>query len=142
MSSQVYDMYAAAALQALIAKLPMLDREGKLSIALPDSEADDVRVDICRTAHFYANVMMQTRQESINHLESASQASNDTEIELDYEIQRVKKIVRKYDNTPDVISALTMSILLAGIRSAEWAYISKNKIAMDLAVDSLKQYEF
>jgi len=67
---QIYDTYAAAALQALVAKSPMLDNKGELGEKKDNDEMQDIKKELCRTAHAYAAWMMQTRQEYIDYCNS------------------------------------------------------------------------
>lgn len=56
------DYFAAAAMQALIAKIPLHDRTGEHGIHAP--EIDDihgVRCDIAQSAFDYADAMLATR---------------------------------------------------------------------------------
>ena len=64
---QIYDTYAASALQALIAKMPLLDNEGELGKKVSDEEMQEIKKGICASAHSYAAWMMQTRQEFVDY---------------------------------------------------------------------------
>ena len=61
--NEVYDIYAAAALQALIAKMPFIDREGELGVGKTQEEIDDIKNEIARSAHAYAWFMMKNRSD-------------------------------------------------------------------------------
>lgn len=64
----VYDLYAASALQALIAKLPIQDREGEFSKPKSQDEINSIRKEIAISAHRYAVLMMELRNEYISIL--------------------------------------------------------------------------
>lgn len=64
-----YDNYAAAALQALIAKFPIIDRDGEHSADMKQEDLDALKNDVARSAHGYAFFMMQSRKEFIDALE-------------------------------------------------------------------------
>lgn len=62
-----YDMYASHALQALISKLPLLDRDGEFSEGTQTQEqVDSLKNDIARSAHGYAWFMIKNRAEFID----------------------------------------------------------------------------
>lgn len=65
-----YDTYAAAALQALIAKSKFLDREGEYGEKKTQEDIDIFKKDMANSAHHYAAAMMRSRQIFINWLET------------------------------------------------------------------------
>jgi hypothetical protein len=67
--SETYDKYAAAALQALISKMPPLDTKGEFGIEITDKQLEDVMKEVCESAHFYARWMIRTREGSAAWLE-------------------------------------------------------------------------
>jgi hypothetical protein len=59
----VRDYLAAQAMQALIAKMPLHDREGEHGIHTPVVEdIHQVRKDIAQSAYDYADAMLEARQ--------------------------------------------------------------------------------
>lgn len=70
MENSNYDNYAAAALQALIAKSPMIDKQGEIGENKSEEEMQEIKKELCRTAHAYAAWMMQTRQEFVDYLKT------------------------------------------------------------------------
>jgi len=66
--NEAYDIYAAAALQALIAKMPFIDREAELGVGKTQAEINEIKNEITRSAHAYAFYMIQNRQEFIDSL--------------------------------------------------------------------------
>jgi hypothetical protein len=68
MENKIYDNYAAAALQALIAKTPMLDTKGEIGKTVSAEELNEIKKELCRSAHSYAAWMIQTREEFATHL--------------------------------------------------------------------------
>lgn len=54
------DYFAAAALQALIAKIPLHDRQGTLGVPSGD-EIHDVRREVAQSAYDYADAMLEKR---------------------------------------------------------------------------------
>jgi hypothetical protein len=70
MENSIYDNYAAAALQALIAKAPILDNTGAIGEKKTDDEVQDIKKELAASAHSYAAWMMQTRQEFIDYLKT------------------------------------------------------------------------
>lgn len=70
MKNSIYDNYAAAALQALVAKAPFIDSKGEFGETKPTDEMHELKKEMCRAAHTYAAWMMQTRQEYIDYLGS------------------------------------------------------------------------
>jgi hypothetical protein len=71
MNLSMYDTYAAAALQALIAKLPFVDRDGEFSEPHSQGDVDKLKEEIARSAHSYAWFMVKNRQEFIDSLKAA-----------------------------------------------------------------------
>jgi len=63
-----YDYYAAAALQALIAKTPLIDSKSELGTKASEDEMQEMKKEIARTAHAYAAWMMKTRKEFTDYL--------------------------------------------------------------------------
>lgn len=51
---QRFDIFAAAALQALIAKLPMLDTDGEKGKPISEDELSETMKQISRSAYGYA----------------------------------------------------------------------------------------
>ena len=74
-NEQIYDQYAAAALQALVAKTPLFDTKGVLGEKKNDEEMQDIKKELCRTAHAYAAWMMQTRKEFIDYCNSIDETT-------------------------------------------------------------------
>lgn len=70
MDNPIYDNYAAAALQALIAKSPMFDTSGAIGEKKSDDEMHNFKKELCRSAHSYATWMMITRGEHADYLKS------------------------------------------------------------------------
>ncbi len=70
MENSNYDNYAAAALQALIAKSPMIDKQGELGEKKSEEEMQEIKKELCRTAHAYATWMIQTRPEFVDYLKT------------------------------------------------------------------------
>jgi hypothetical protein len=70
MENSIYDNYAAAALQALVSKSPLLDKKGEIGEKKSEEEMQEIKKELCRTAHAYAAWMMQTRQEYVDYLKS------------------------------------------------------------------------
>jgi hypothetical protein len=70
MENSNYDNYASMALQALITKLPLFDSTGEIGIKKTDIEMYEMKKEICRTAHVYASLMMQTRAEFSDYLKT------------------------------------------------------------------------
>lgn len=64
-NEQAYDTYAAAALQALIAKLPLIDKDGTLGTPMEDEAYFKFTDDIAASAHRYAVIMIQKREASL-----------------------------------------------------------------------------
>lgn len=60
---KTYDYYAAAALQALIAKSPMIDTEGEHGLKVTPEELQKIKEELCMAAHSYAAWMVKTREE-------------------------------------------------------------------------------
>lgn len=70
-STTVYDQYAAAALSALITKLPLLDRDGEIGgKPMPQDELDAWKSEIARSAHGYAMFMVEERTKFVGYLKS------------------------------------------------------------------------
>lgn len=65
---EVYDKYAAAALQGLISKAPLLDRDGEHSAPISQEDLDKFKKEMCESAHGYAYFMMLKRHEYLVHL--------------------------------------------------------------------------
>lgn len=72
MEKSNYDNYAAVALQALIAKTPLIDSTGDLGNKFSEEEMQEIKKELCRTAHAYAAWMMQTRDEFVDYLKTIS----------------------------------------------------------------------
>ena len=70
MENSIYDNYAAAALQALVSKSPLLDNKGEIGEKKSEDEMQEMKKEIARTAHAYAAWMMQTRQEYVDYLKT------------------------------------------------------------------------
>ena len=70
MENSIYDNYAAAALQALVSKSPLLDNKGEIGEKKSEDEMQEIKKELCRTAHAYAAWMMQTRQEYVDYLKT------------------------------------------------------------------------
>lgn len=68
-NQNTYDKYSAAALQALISKLPLLDVKAEFGQGKTPQELDEIIKELCRSAHGYATMMMITRDEFIVFLE-------------------------------------------------------------------------
>ena len=66
----VYDNYASAALQALISKMDLLDTKGSLGKEVSQEELLGVKRELARSAHAYATLMLQTRDEFTEYLDS------------------------------------------------------------------------
>lgn len=66
----IYDQYAAAALQALISKIPLADRDGEFSKEVPQEDVRKLQQDVVNAAHWYATHMICQRQEFIDYLKS------------------------------------------------------------------------
>ena len=65
---EVYDSYASAALGALIAKIPLMDRDGEFSKEIDQEELNEIKIEISKSAHAYAMFMIETRAEFIDYL--------------------------------------------------------------------------
>lgn len=65
---EIYDQYAASALQALIAKSPFFDTEGELGTKKPQKELNEISFALCKSAHAYAFMMMETRDSYLSEL--------------------------------------------------------------------------
>lgn len=76
-----FDMYASAALQALISKSPFLDKEGEHGKQLDDTQMHQFKIDISRSALEYASVMCSQRDEFFGQV-IASMSVNSTDAEL------------------------------------------------------------
>ena len=63
MDNNIYDTYAAAALQALIAAYPLVD--GLQYQNISELEERQIIKQRCQMVHSYARAMMETRNESI-----------------------------------------------------------------------------
>lgn len=50
--------YASAALQALITKFPLLDREGEYSKPITEKELQKIKIEIVESAYEYAQLMV------------------------------------------------------------------------------------
>lgn len=59
----ILDYFAAQAMQALIAKLPAVDREGEHGVKMAQADIDQMRFDIAGSAYDYAKAMCVTRDE-------------------------------------------------------------------------------
>ncbi|WP_298845700.1 hypothetical protein [uncultured Clostridium sp.] len=70
MENSNYDNYASMALQALISKTPLLDNKGEIGIKKTDDEMQEIKKELCRTAHSYASWMIQTRKEFSDYLKT------------------------------------------------------------------------
>jgi hypothetical protein len=68
-----YDMYASAALQALISKLPLIDRDGEFSEKASQESIINVKKEIARSAHDYAVFMIESRKEFVDYLNALKQ---------------------------------------------------------------------
>jgi len=62
---KTYDNYAGQALNALISKLPLIDRDGELSKGMSQEDLNQIQVEMCESAHAYAYFMMNTRSQSL-----------------------------------------------------------------------------
>jgi hypothetical protein len=65
---KLFDAFAASALQALIAKTPLLDNTGEFGMKKTDEEMQNMKKELCRTAHSYAAWMIQTRDEFVDYI--------------------------------------------------------------------------
>ena len=61
MGMSLRDYFAAKAMQALITKLPLLDKEGQYSEKAQTDEIDAVRKGVAESAYNYANEMLKER---------------------------------------------------------------------------------
>lgn len=68
MENSSYDIYAAAALQSLIAKAPLFDAKGQYGVAKTQEEIREVMNELCRSAHWYATLMVQAKPEFTKYL--------------------------------------------------------------------------
>lgn len=66
---ELLDKFAAAALTALIAKMPIFDRKGEFGVSLPIEEMQDIKKDLASSAYEYACWMMIAREASKEWLE-------------------------------------------------------------------------
>lgn len=65
---RIFDNYAAAALQALIAKSPIYDMKGEVGIKVTEEELREIKQGLARTALEYACWMIKERPDSIEYL--------------------------------------------------------------------------
>lgn len=68
---KIYHQYAASALQALIAKTPLFDSNGKNEIGekISKEELSNFKKEIAESAHEYACWMMQTESEFLEYVD-------------------------------------------------------------------------
>lgn len=67
---RIFDNYAAAALQALIAKSPIYDMKGEVGIKVTEEELREIKQGLVRTALEYACWMIKERPDSISYLKN------------------------------------------------------------------------
>lgn len=72
---RVYDQYAAAALQGLVSKLPLVDRDGEFSEKKTQDEINALHDEIAASAHDYACSMIRARQKFIDYLRTTELTS-------------------------------------------------------------------
>lgn len=65
---RIFDNYAAAALQALIAKSPIYDMKGEVGIKVTEEELREIKQGLARTALEYACWMIKERPDSMEYL--------------------------------------------------------------------------
>lgn len=56
------DYFAAKAMQALISKLPLHDRDGEFSKQYTQEEIDKIQADVCWSSYGYAEKMLKERE--------------------------------------------------------------------------------
>ena len=71
------DMFAAAALQALISKMPLYDVKGKYGKEVTEEEIQMIKETITLTAYEYAEWMMTAREDGKKWLKQNIEANPD-----------------------------------------------------------------
>lgn len=56
------EYFAGQALQSLIAKIPIIDREGEHGEQRTQAEIDQIRTDVAESAYYYADAMVAELQ--------------------------------------------------------------------------------
>lgn len=63
-NSELLDKFALTAMQALIAKMPLLDRDGDVGEKIEPEKLRQVKQGICETAYEYASYMLIEREKA------------------------------------------------------------------------------
>lgn len=61
-SMSLRDYFAAKAMQALIGKLPLIDRDGVFSAAMTQDEINKIHQEVAHSAYVYADYMIEARK--------------------------------------------------------------------------------